>query len=76
MTRLYPRSTLRKIIKAHQPKSQLSKNADVMIYLDYVLFLKRLATEASIDASQSKENVIRANHINTALDRVLQQFKG
>ncbi|RUS27719.1 hypothetical protein BC938DRAFT_482835 [Jimgerdemannia flammicorona] len=76
MTRLYTRSTIKKIVKAHQPKSQLAKNVDVMLYLDYALFLNRLAAEADIMTLNDNERVVEARHVNTALEKVLQQFKG
>ncbi|RUS19211.1 hypothetical protein BC937DRAFT_87832 [Endogone sp. FLAS-F59071] len=75
MTQLYPRSTLKRLVKAHQPKSQLSKNADVLLYLDYVLFLNRLATEARIAALKNNDKTVESRHINAVLEVVLQQFK-
>lgn len=35
----YPRSVMKRIVKAHSDRN-LSKNADVLIYLDYALFLQ------------------------------------
>jgi len=75
-TRLYPRATLRRIIKAHQPHCVLSKNTDVMIYLDYLLFLNRLATESSMEATRSGERILEARHVRAVLERTLQEFRG
>ncbi|PBP26285.1 hypothetical protein BUE80_DR002880 [Diplocarpon rosae] len=40
--KLYPRATVKKIVKAHS-KRNISKNSDVLIFLDYVLFLQTYA---------------------------------
>ncbi|RKP06980.1 hypothetical protein THASP1DRAFT_31205 [Thamnocephalis sphaerospora] len=48
--RLYSRPALRKIIKAYAPELELSEDADIYIYLEYMLFLQNLAKEASIEA--------------------------
>lgn len=31
MTKLYPKGTIRRIIKAHEPHHKLSKSADVLV---------------------------------------------
>jgi hypothetical protein len=36
---LYPRATVKKIVKAHANKP-LSRNVDILIFLDYVAFLE------------------------------------
>lgn len=76
MARLYPRSTLKRIIKSHQPKASLSKNVDVLVYLDYIVFLNKLAIEARIEAQLDSDKNIQERHVKRALTRVLHQFKG
>jgi hypothetical protein len=39
MTKLYPKSTIRRTIKAHEPHHKLSKTADVLVRLQYLQFL-------------------------------------
>ncbi|GAW15042.1 hypothetical protein ANO14919_044500 [Xylariales sp. No.14919] len=41
--KMYPRATVKKIVKAHS-KCNVSKNVDVMIFLDYVLFMQTCDT--------------------------------
>ncbi|KAF3174835.1 hypothetical protein TWF106_008240 [Orbilia oligospora] len=41
-TNQYPRNVLRRIVKAHSG-CNISKNADILIYLDYALFLEQYA---------------------------------
>ncbi|ORY64135.1 uncharacterized protein BCR38DRAFT_524244 [Pseudomassariella vexata] len=60
--KLYPRSTVKKIVKA-QSKCNVSKNADVMIFLDYVLFMQTLVKEAAIDSKQAGERGISAKSV-------------
>ncbi|KAA8911767.1 hypothetical protein FN846DRAFT_764985, partial [Sphaerosporella brunnea] len=45
----YPRSVLKRTVKAHSGLN-ISKNTDVLLYLDYVLFMQDLMREASIKA--------------------------
>ncbi|KAI5841779.1 hypothetical protein DFP73DRAFT_596376 [Morchella snyderi] len=67
----YPRSVLKRIVKAHSDRN-VSKNVDVLIYLDYALFLQELVreaaihaqTEASVDtATKNKKPVISARDV-------------
>ncbi|KAF9096944.1 hypothetical protein BGX29_010221 [Mortierella sp. GBA35] len=76
MTRIYPRSTLKKIIHAHEPTMKLTKNVDIKIYVVYLLFLQRLVTEASRQAQLTHDSIIQSRHVSRALKVVLQQFKG
>jgi type I site-specific restriction endonuclease len=55
----YPRATVKKIIKAHS-NCKVSKNVDVMIYLDYVLFMQTLIKEAVIESKQAGERSLTA----------------
>ncbi|KAF9874512.1 hypothetical protein CkaCkLH20_08075 [Colletotrichum karsti] len=55
----YPRGTVKKIVKAHS-NCNLSKNVDVMVYLDYVLFMQTLVKEAAIESKKAGERGITA----------------
>lgn len=76
MERTFPRSKQKSIIKKHQRKARLSRNADILIFLDYMLFLKRLATESNIKAQEERTNTLQAQHVNDVLRNVLQNCKG
>ncbi|KZF20627.1 hypothetical protein L228DRAFT_284583 [Xylona heveae TC161] len=71
----YPRTTVKKIVKAHSNKS-LSKNVDILIYLDYILFMQHLMREASISAKQAGEKNISARSIHKVTEDALRKFKG
>ncbi|KAI7830649.1 hypothetical protein BC939DRAFT_438647 [Gamsiella multidivaricata] len=76
MTRIYPRSTLKRIIQAHEPTMKMSKNVDIKIYVLYLLFLQRLISEASRQAQLTHDSIIQSRHVSRALKMVLQQLKG
>ncbi|KAK1249886.1 hypothetical protein MKX08_009889 [Trichoderma sp. CBMAI-0020] len=73
--RPYPRARLRRIIKAHSGL-KLSKNADVLIYLNYTMFMNALVREAAIHARQAGERSFTPRNIMKALPDVLARFKG
>ncbi|CAI7572631.1 hypothetical protein PCG10_009489 [Penicillium crustosum] len=60
--KLYPRGTVKRIVKAHSNRS-VSKNADILIFLDYMLFMQELMREASIRSRKSGEKNISANTV-------------
>ncbi|GAT20272.1 similar to An07g09820 [Aspergillus luchuensis] len=37
--KLYPRATVKRVVKAHSNRN-VSKNADILIFLDYMLFMQ------------------------------------
>ncbi|KAJ1955509.1 hypothetical protein IWQ62_005512 [Dispira parvispora] len=76
MTKLYSRSLLRKIIKTHEPQHRLSSNVDVMVYLDYLLFLSELSKEAQIVARGEGQSEVSSRHLQRAADLTLRRFKG
>ncbi|KFX90573.1 hypothetical protein O988_06854 [Pseudogymnoascus sp. VKM F-3808] len=73
--KLYPRATLKKIVKAHSRKN-VSKNADVLVFLDYALFLQTLMKEAGINAKQAGDRGITAKNVKKVTESTLHKFKG
>ncbi|OBR06776.1 hypothetical protein CH63R_10896 [Colletotrichum higginsianum IMI 349063] len=71
----YPRGTVKKIVKAHS-NCNLSKNVDVMIYLDYVLFMQTLVKEAAIESKKSGEKGITARSVQKVTSDTLTKFRG
>lgn len=47
----YPRTTLKRTLKAHSNRP-VSKNVDILVYLDYVLFMQELMRAASVRARE------------------------
>ncbi|KAM7193366.1 histone-fold domain-containing protein new1 [Naviculisporaceae sp. PSN 640] len=73
--KLYPRGTVKKIIKAHS-NCNVSKNVDVTIFLDYVLFMQTLMKEAAIESKQGGERGITARSVRKVTEKSLAKFKG
>ncbi|KAH3955395.1 hypothetical protein HBH98_013290 [Parastagonospora nodorum] len=72
---LYPRGTVKKIVKAHANRP-LSKNVDVLIFLNYALFMQELINEASIKSKQSGERGISARSVKRVSETTLRKYKG
>jgi hypothetical protein len=48
----YPRSTLRRVLLAHTNRQhKLSPSVDILVFLDYMLFLRALVQEAELQAA-------------------------
>ncbi|KAL2256989.1 hypothetical protein VTK26DRAFT_799 [Humicola hyalothermophila] len=73
--KLYPRATVKKIVKAHS-NCNVSKNADVMMFLDYMLFMQTLMKEAAIEAKQGGERGITARSVKKVTGDTLAKFRG
>ncbi|KAK0626350.1 hypothetical protein B0T14DRAFT_420883 [Immersiella caudata] len=73
--KLYPRATVKKIVKAHSG-CNISKNVDVMIFLDYMLFMQTLMKESAIEAKQGNERGITARSVRRVTGDTLAKFKG
>ncbi|KAK0508113.1 hypothetical protein JMJ35_009197 [Cladonia borealis] len=72
--KLYPRSTIRRIVKAHSNKS-VSKNTDTLVFLDYTLFIQDLMREASVHAKKTKQRGITADSVRKVTEKSLMKFK-
>ncbi|KAJ6128396.1 transcriptional regulator family: Histone-like TF [Penicillium samsonianum] len=73
--KLYPRGTVKRIVKAHSNRS-VSKNADILIFLDYMLFMQELMREASIRSRKAGEKNISANTVRKVTEKTLRKFQG
>jgi len=74
----FPRSTIKQLVRKYQPKEKkrVTNNADILIYLEYLLFLKQVATESRAIAIKNNEKEILPEHIAEVIPRVLRKFKG
>ncbi|KKF92418.1 hypothetical protein CFIMG_001554RA [Ceratocystis fimbriata CBS 114723] len=73
--KLYPRGTVKKIVKAHS-NCNLTKNADVLIFLDYMMFMEKLVKEASIETRKKGERNLTPASVNKVVADSLLKFKG
>ncbi|KAF2280480.1 uncharacterized protein EI97DRAFT_391631 [Westerdykella ornata] len=74
-TSLYPRGTVKKIVKAHANRG-LSRNADILIFLNYLVFMEELLKESSIASKQAGERGISARSVRKVREGCLMKFKG
>jgi len=54
---------------------KLSKNVELLIWLDCILFLQRLAKAADLKAKQRRSKIILPDDINTAKPTVLKHSR-
>ncbi|KAI7786205.1 hypothetical protein SLS64_012738 [Diaporthe eres] len=73
--KMYPRATVKKIVKAHS-NCKVSKNADVTMFLDYIVFMQTLVKEAGIESKQAGERGITARSVKKTTGNTLAKFKG
>ncbi|CAK7228759.1 hypothetical protein SBRCBS47491_007015 [Sporothrix bragantina] len=73
--KMYPRATVKKIVKAHA-NANLSRNADVVIFLDYLLFMQTLVKEAAIEAKRGGERGVTARSVKKVTADTVLKFKG
>lgn len=71
-----PRGTVRAAIKKRLPELRLDANVDLLIYLNCVLFLQRLAAEARLKAIEDRCSVIKPAHIRAVAKVVLKKSRG
>ncbi|KAH6666503.1 hypothetical protein F5X68DRAFT_236943 [Plectosphaerella plurivora] len=69
----YSRPTARKILKAHS-NCNVTKNLDVLIYLDYLRFMQ-VIKEAAIESKQAGERTITPKSVTKATADALARFK-
>ncbi|KAF2865660.1 hypothetical protein BDV95DRAFT_251930 [Massariosphaeria phaeospora] len=72
----YPRATLRKTLRAHT-NQPLSKNVDILVFLNYALFMQRLIREAGIAGKQAGGSAgVTARSVRKVRGDCLRGFRG
>ncbi|TLD25370.1 hypothetical protein PspLS_05982 [Pyricularia sp. CBS 133598] len=72
--KLYPRATVKKIIKA-ESDCNVSKDADVTIFVDYIRFLQTVVKEAAIESKKAGEKGITPRSVKKVTPDSLSKFK-
>ncbi|GMM34979.1 hypothetical protein DASC09_023040 [Saccharomycopsis crataegensis] len=72
------RSRFKKIIKSKLQKQKSLKNdsTDLLVYLNYMLFLKTLLNEAQALQSKEDSEELTVVHLNNIRSSVLKRFRG
>uniref|UniRef100_A0A803T7P3 Centromere protein W n=1 Tax=Anolis carolinensis TaxID=28377 RepID=A0A803T7P3_ANOCA len=63
MRRTVRRKTLKDAVKRHEPHLVLRGDLDVLVFLNFLLFLHRLAEEARTIAIAGKSKIIKYEHV-------------
>jgi len=71
-----PRTALRKIVANEEPNKTLASKVDLLLYADYLIFMRRLSEEASRLAASQGDRRVTEEHIDAVADRVLREFRG
>ncbi|XP_071117266.1 uncharacterized protein [Haliotis cracherodii] len=64
-------------MKKHLNQSRLKgTKVDSLLWLDYMMFLRRLATQAHLAAVDQKEKTVALTHVKMVSKKVLQSCRG
>ncbi|XP_008052243.1 centromere protein W isoform X2 [Carlito syrichta] len=71
-----PRGFLKRVFKRRKPHLRLEKSGDLLIHLNCLLFVHRLAEESRTNACENKCGIINKEHILTAAKVILKKSRG
>ncbi|XP_021030440.1 centromere protein W isoform X1 [Mus caroli] len=71
-----PRAFLKRFLKQKKPHLGLGRCCDLLIHLNCLLFVQRLAAESRTNACESKSRVIKKDHILAAAKVILKKSRG
>ncbi|XP_028903959.1 centromere protein W [Ornithorhynchus anatinus] len=71
-----PRGSLRSRLKRDKAQLRLRDTADLLVHLNCLLFLHRLAEEARVKAFGNKSKIIKTDHVLAAAKVVLKKSRG
>ncbi|KAM9488642.1 hypothetical protein PDJAM_G00000860 [Pangasius djambal] len=69
----------RAVLKSHMKKKsdiRIGKNADLMVQLNLLLVLHRLAEESRIKAFEEKTATIKVHHVKAVAKKLLKSTRG
>ncbi|KAM5283004.1 centromere protein W isoform 2-T2 [Hipposideros larvatus] len=71
-----PRGFLRRIFKRQKPHLRLETSGDLLVHLNCLLFVHRLAEESRTNACENKCGVIKNEHVLAAAKVILKKSRG
>ncbi|XP_008831867.1 centromere protein W isoform X1 [Nannospalax galili] len=71
-----PRGFLKRVFKRRKPHLRLETRSDLLIHLNCLLFVHRLAEESRTNACESKCGVIKKDHVLSAAKVILKKSRG
>ncbi|XP_056674709.1 centromere protein W [Monodelphis domestica] len=76
LKRKAPRGFLKRLIKRQKPQLHFRSGLDLLVHLNCLLFLHRLAEETRMQAFQNKSKIIKEKHICSAAKVILKKSRG
>ncbi|KAJ6655248.1 hypothetical protein lerEdw1_005592 [Lerista edwardsae] len=74
MKRTVPRGTLKGLMKRHKPQLRMTANTDLLVHLNFLLFLHRLAEETRTKATADKSKTIKYDHVVSSAKVYFAEF--
>ncbi|XP_051020000.1 centromere protein W [Acomys russatus] len=71
-----PRGFLKRTFKQKKPHLRLESCSDLLIHLNCLLFVHRLAEESRTNACENKSRVIKQDHVLAAGKVILRKSRG
>ncbi|XP_010624058.1 centromere protein W [Fukomys damarensis] len=71
-----PRGFLRRVFQRRKPHLRLEMRGDVLVHLNCLLFIHRLAEQARINACEDKCGIIKKDHVLAAAKVILKKSRG
>ncbi|XP_030639199.1 centromere protein W [Chanos chanos] len=75
MSKMAPRTFLKSRMKK-KPNMRIGKNADLMVQLNLLLVLHRLAEESRAKAFEEKTATVKSHHIRAVSKKLLKSIRG
>ncbi|XP_076441369.1 centromere protein W-like [Babylonia areolata] len=64
------------LLKKSLRKARMKKSVDAMAWLNYILFLKMLASECQTRALSEKSKVVTTHHVKAVRKLVIRKLRG
>ncbi|XP_037699821.1 centromere protein W isoform X1 [Choloepus didactylus] len=71
-----PRGFLKRVFKRQKPQLRLETRGDLLVHLNCLLFLHRLAEESRKNACENKCGAIKKEHVLAAAKVTLKKSRG
>ncbi|KAI8642010.1 hypothetical protein BD408DRAFT_417205 [Parasitella parasitica] len=76
LSKLYSRKRFKKGIENRLGGKKVTGNADILMFMNFLIFLEKLAEAAEKDAEGRGTKNIRPKDIKGNLEKTLRQFRG
>uniref|UniRef100_A0A9L0T6Y0 Centromere protein W n=4 Tax=Equus TaxID=9789 RepID=A0A9L0T6Y0_HORSE len=71
-----PRGFLKRVFKRQKPHLRLETSGDLLMHLNCLLFVHRLAEESRTNACENKCGIIKKEHVLAAAKVILKKSRG